>query len=805
MIKNYFIIAFRNLLRNKSYTFINVAGLALGITTCIIIFLIIKRELSFDKAFAQSENIYRIVRETTDASGIEKTTITPYPLGQALKNDFPDLISTQFHFQDQSLMTIGDEKIRVENIAFADPAFFDVFDFEILSGNPKKDLADPGKVFLTEEFASKLLDRNAKTIKLDNLLELEIAGIIRMPKTPTHIKVNMIASWATLTPELVPEFLGFPMDQWGLNAAGYTYIVLPHTETQKSMEGRFLAFVQKYYKPEDVGRQTYLLQPLSKIHFDTEFSENPGTTSTSSSTLIILALIGAFILLVACVNFINLSTALSVHKSKEVGVRKTLGAQQSQLTIQYLSEAFLLTFCAAIISVGIAEWIAPLVGNFLEREVQLNLLNNPQLILFLIGIVLFTALFSGFYPAWVLSRFNPVKALKNRLSSYDNSPVSLRKILVVAQFFIAQVLIICTLVVSSQLSFFRNTSLGFAKEAVINVSIPDNDVAKLEALRNKLQTDSDVKGISFSLGAPISDNQFGTGMFLTDDGDADRYSMKLKLGDIHYKDVYGLELIEGRWFLESDEKLANLRKEERQWSYVINEEAMRMLGFSSPKEIIGKNITIGFNDVTGPVIGVVKNFHTASLQHNIEAVVLLPFNYYYDAGIKINTANTAATLKNIEDAWSQQYPEYLFDYTFLDEYVGRQYREEERMFALFEVFAGIAIFIGCLGLYGLASFMAQQKTKEIAIRKTLGASVSHIVTLFSRDFVLLVLIAFLLAIPVAWYAMNLWLEDFAFKVEITWIVFAIGIVSTLGITLLTVGYRSLRAAIANPVDALKSE
>jgi putative ABC transport system permease protein len=805
MIKNYFIIAFRNLLRNKSYTFINVAGLALGITTCIIIFLIIKREVSFDKAFANSENIYRIVREAKDASGVEKTTITPYPLGKALKNDFPDLISTQFHFEDQSLMTIGSEKTRVENIAFADPDFFDVFNFEVLSGNPKKDLADPGKVFLTEEFAQTLLDKNAKTIKLDNLLELEIVGIIRTPKTPTHIKVNMIASLATLTPELSKEYLGFSIDQWGLNASGYTYIVLPSTETQASMEEKFSAIVQKYYRPEEASRQTYLLQSLSKIHFDTEFSENPGTTSTSPSTLIILAFIGAFILLVACVNFINLSTALSVHKSKEVGVRKTLGAQQTQLTIQYLSEAFLLTLCAAIISVGIAEWIAPLIGNFLERDVQLNLLSNPQLILFLIGIVIFTALFSGFYPAIVLARFNPVKALKSRLSTHDNSPVALRKVLVVAQFFIAQVLIICTLVVSSQLSFFRNTSLGFAKEAVINISIPDNDIVKLEALRNRLQTDPDVKGVSFSLGAPISDNQFGTGMFLTDKGDADRYSMKLKLADPQYKDVYGIELLEGRWFLESDEKLANLKGEERQWSYVLNEEAVKQLGFSSPKEIIGKNITIGFNNISGPVIGVVKNFHTASLQYDIESVVLLPFNFYYDAGIKISTANTAATIKNIEEAWSQQFPEYLFDYTFLDEYVGRQYREEERMFALFEVFAGIAIFIGCLGLYGLASFMAQQKTKEIAIRKTLGASVSHIITLFSRDFVLLVLIAFGLAIPVAWYAMNLWLEDFAFQVEITWIVFAIGIASTLGITLLTVGYRSLRAAIANPVDALKSE
>jgi putative ABC transport system permease protein len=805
MLKNYFTIAFRNLLRNKSYTFINVAGLTLGITTCIIIFLIIKREVSFDKAFSNSKNIYRIVRETTDASGIEKTTITPYPLAEALKNDFPDLISTQFHFQQDALMTFDEEKSRVTNIMFADPSFFDVFDIEVLSGNPKKDLTGPGKVFLTEEFAKKLLKKDVKNFKLDNLLDLEVTGIIRMPSTPTHMKVNMIVSRATLKPDVTEQFLGFKMDQWGLNSAGFAYIILPSSETRGSMEAKFPAFVKKYYEAKDAERQTYLLQPLSEIHFDTEFSENPGTTSTNSSTLIVLAFIGAFILLVACVNFINLSTALSVHKSKEVGVRKTLGAQRHQLTWQYLSEAFLITLCAGIISVGIAEGIAPLVGNFLERDIQLNLLSNPQLVFFLVAIIFITAIFSGFYPALVLSNFNPVKALKNRMSTDSRSPISVRKILVVGQFFIAQVLIICTLVVSSQLSFFRNSSLGFAKEAVINVSIPDNDPAKLEAFRNRLETSNDIKGVSFSLGAPISDGNFGTGMYLTDKGESDRYSISLKLGDLQYKDVYGLELLEGRWFLESDEKLANLGRTERQWSYVINEEAVRTLGFSSPNEIIGKNITIGFNSISAPVIGVVKNFHTQSLKHGLEPVVLLPFNYFFNAGIKINTTNTAATIKNIEEAWTQQFPEYLFDYTFFDDYVGRLYREEERMFGLFEIFAGIAIFIGCLGLYGLASFMAQQKTKEIAIRKTLGASVTHIVALFSRDFVLLVVVAFVLAVPVAWYAMNLWLEDFAFKVEITWVVFAIGILSTLAITFITVGYRSLRAAIANPVDALKSE
>ena len=804
MLKNDLTIAFRKLLRDKSYTFINVAGLALGITTCIIIFLIIKRELSFDTSFANAKNIYRIVRATKDASGVEKSTITPYPLGQALSNDFPDIISTQFHFQNESLMTIDEEKTRVKNIMFADASFFDVFDIEVVSGNPKKELAGPGKVFLTEEFAKKLSKKDAKHIKLDNVVDLEVVGIIRMPATPSHMAINMVASRATLTPDLARKFLGFSMDQWGLNSSGFAYLALPPNVTQQSMEEKFPAFIKKYFQPEDVGRQNFILQPLSNIHFDTEYGENPGTSTTSASLLVVLGCIGLFILIIACVNFINLSTALSVHRSKEVGVRKTLGALQFQLALQYLSEAFLLTCVAALLSVGIAEFVAPLIGNFLESEIRLNLLSSPQLIVFLVGIVFFTTLLSGYYPALVISRFNPVTALKNKLSYQDNARVSLRKVLVIVQFFIVQVLIICTLVVSGQLSFFRNKSLGFAKDAVINVSLPEKTPEKLEAFRNRLQTDPQIKDVSFSLGAPIAQNNFGTGMFLTEKGDANRYSIAIKPVDVHYKDVYGLELLEGRWFQESDEKLANL-KEGTQWAYVVNETAVKSLGFSSPKDIIGKSVTIGFNDIAAPVIGVVKDFHTASLQQEMRPVVLLPFNLYYDAGIKISTDKTSATIRNIEEAWSQQFPEYLFEYTFLDDYVGRLYREEERMFRLFEIFAGIAIFIGCLGLYGLVSFMAEQKTKEIAIRKTLGASVGHIVGLFSKEFVILVLIAFALAIPVAWFAMSRWLENFAFRMEVGWSVFAIGVLSTLAITFITVGYRSLRAAIANPADALKSE
>lgn len=808
MLQNYFKIAIRSLLRNKSYTFINVAGLSLGITTCLITFLIINYELSFDSFHSKADRIYRVVRNTKNASGIEKSTNTPYPFAHAFRNDFPEAGTvTQFHFQYESLVTSREEKSRVTNILFADSSFFDVFDFEVISGDPKKDLTQPGKVFLSEDYAGKLLDKDAKHIKLSNLIDLEIAGIVKTPPSPSHIHFNMIVSLPSLTKENAEEFLGFPMDQWGLNAGGFSYILLPEGYSKNQVERNFPGFIKKYYASEEAGQENYLLQPLSEVHFDTDYSESPGTTNTSASVLIILGFIALFILVIACVNFINLATALSIKKAKEVGVRKTLGAQQNQLAIQYLSEAFLLTIFAAIISLGIAEFTSPAVGSFLEKNIGVNLYNNPIIVGFLIAIVLLTALLSGFYPAMVLARFNPVKALKSKFSALSSSSVTLRKSLVVLQFFIAQVLIICTLVVSSQIRFFREKPLGFTKEAVISVPLPDNKKETLEAFRNMLATERNVKDMTYALAAPMGEYNFVTTMFSTEKGEADKYNVRIKPVDTHYKDVYDLELLAGRWFYESDEKLAgNEKEEDRQYAYVVNEKAIKTLGFASPEDAIGKNITTGLNNINASIIGVIKDFHTSSLQNQLEPLILLPFpSIYYEAGIKISTENTSATIKAIEGSWSKLYPEYLFRYGFLDDYVARQYREEERMFTLFEIFAGIAIFIGCLGLYGLASFMANQKIKEVAIRKTLGASVVQIVVLFSKEFVFLVLLAFVLAAPIAWYAMDKWLQGFAYQVNIGWMMFFAGVAFTLIITLITVGYRSLTAAISNPVDALKAE
>jgi len=805
MLRNYFKTALRSLLRNRSYTFINVAGLTLGLTVCLIIFQLLRYELEFDQIHPNSDRLYRVVRDAKNSSGVEKSTVTPYPFAQAFRNDFPDIPVTQFHFQYETLMTIGNEKSAATNIAFADSLFFEILGFEALSGNPKVELSQPGKVFITESFLKKIGGEKVKTIKLGNILELELAGVIKDPVSPSHINVNMVASYGSLA-GIEEQLVGFPMDQWGLNSAGFSYILLPENQTKEQLEARFPDFVNKYYPKEDADRQSYSLQPLSAIHFDPEYEDNPGTSTISLSILIVLGCIALFILVIACVNFINLSTALSIRKGKEVGVRKTLGAQRSQLALQYLSEAFLLTLIASIISVGIAEIATPLLGQFLEKKLSLSNLHDLTTLGFLSVLILITALFAGAYPALVLSKFNPIDALKSRFSMQQDSSVTLRKTLVVGQFFIAQVLIICTLVVASQIRYFQNKSMGFTKEAVINVPLPANKNETLEALRTRLIA-AGISDVSFALSAPMGDYNFGTGMHRPDINSEEQYTVRIKPVDIHYKDVYGLELLAGRWFYESEEKAAGIDKEEeRQYAYILNEHALNALGFNSPEDAIGKHVRIGLNDIEAPVIGVVKDFNTSSLHNDLESVILLNFpSLYYDAGVKIKMDNASAELKTVENVWTQLFPEHLYKYSFLDDYVNKLYREEERIFTIIEIFAGIAIFIGCLGLFGLVSFMATQKVKEVAIRKTLGASTAQIVQLFSKEFIWLVIVAFVLAAPAAWYAMKLWLSEFVYKVDISWIVFAAGILFTLVISFITVGYRSIRAAQANPVNALKSE
>ncbi len=526
------------------------------------------------------------------------------------------------------------------------------------------------------------------------------------------------------------------------------------------------------------------------------------------TNLFVLGLLGLFILIIACINFVNLATALAVKKSKEIGIRKTLGAKRIQLTTYFLSETLLLTLFAVLISLGLVEWSLPWLRNFTEKELYLNLFSNPSLILFLILLVVTATLFSGFYPAVILSGFDPVAVLKNKINARGSSGSAVRTMLVVFQFVIAQVMIIGTLIVTDQMNYFHSKPLGFKSAAVINVPLPKNDKSLLDNFRSRLEANPNIGSVSFAVGAPTSESGIGTGFFLEEKGPTENYPVNVKTVDYRYKDTYGIQMKAGRWFLEGEERAAidtTLKNDER-YTFIINEAAAGRLGFASAEEAIGKRITTGLYDITAPIVGVTEDFHTSSLREKIDPVMMIIFpSLYYDAGILVNTTNVSETIDFIKEAWTGIFPEYYFEYEFLDQHLAELYRAEQRQLVMFRIFSGVSIFIGCLGLLGLVSFMANQKIKEIGVRKVFGASVPSILMIFSKEFVRLVVIAFLLAAPLSWYLMKRWLENFEYHVDIHWSVFVVGFLVTAFIALVTVSYRSVKAGLTNPVDSLRTE
>jgi len=805
MIRNYLITTFRNFIRNKNYTLINVVGLSVGITACVIIYLLISYELNFDKFNTKYDRIYRIVQQSFSTSGTDYGAAIPYPITSTFRNDFPDVpLVTGIHYQEDVLMKIGTEKQRIHSIVFADSLFFDVFDFKVLSGNPKVELGEPGKVFLTKSLADKIMKgRDHLTITLDNQMELEVAGIIADPPATSHITFSMLVSY----PSLTPAFLnGLPLTEWGMTVAGYTYFVLPEGINNSTIEQRLEGLVKKY-KPDEVGKRKYLTEPMSDFHFSKEYTEEPGPVNVDVSNLVTMGVLGIFILAIACINFVNLATALAIRKSKEIGIRKTLGAKRWQLTLYFLGETSLIILISVLISLGVTEWMLKWINGFLDKKMDMSLFSNPSLVLFLIGMMVFATLFSGFYPAVILSGFNPVTVLKNKMSS-QGSGTSVRKVLVVFQFTIAQILIIGTLIVANQMNYFRNKSLGFEKNAIINVNVPDNKPELMESFKTRLDGIAGVGTVSFSLGGPTSYNNFGTGSYLTEKGKEDGFTISVKPVDRFYQEVYGLKLKAGRWFTEAEEKSVDksIPKEDRRYVYIVNEAYVKKAGYTHAADILGKYITTGVNDISAEVVGVVADFHITSLHEEIIPTVLLNFPYfYYDAGIKISGSSYSEVVKEIEKVFETVYPEYEFRYEFMDQHLAQQYRQDERTFTLFQLFSGVSIFIGCLGLYGLVSFMANQKLKEVGIRKVLGASVSNIVLLFGKEFIKLILIAFVVAAPLTWYFMREWLNTFAYRTPIEWTNFIIGISVTLVIALLTVSYRSIRSAVINPADVLRTE
>lgn len=798
MFKNYLLTTLRKLNRQKNHTLINVLGLALGMACCIFIFLIIQHETSFDRFHSKHERIYRIVTDERMNEIVSPTMGTPIPMVAALRTDFPQLKKATAVFGNYSALfaiTRADQTVarfqEEDVVAFAEPEFFEIFDFPWLAGDPKS-LSEPNTVALTEDAAKKFFgeaDPLGQTILMDNEITLKVTGVMKEFPGNTDFRFQQIVSWKTL-----PQ-TGWNVESWtNLTSNVNTFVLLPPRHDAAEIQSQMPAFKNKYLPDANDGnKRIHKLQPLGEMHHDASYG-NFGQRTTSKSILLALGLIGVFLLLTACINFINIATAQALTRAKEVGVRKVLGAFRSQLVTQYLGETFVIVLLAVLLAIVLVELLLPSVNTLLALKLVFAPLGSFSLFSFLSLLLLSVSLLAGLYPAFVLSRFMPARAIKSQVATSNNRGLFLRRGLVVLQFLISQMLIIGTLVVARQMDFFRTKEMGFDQTAIVTVPLPANEVTKLQTFRTTVLRDSRIKNVTCSFSSAISGNSWDTNLRHTLNGPEETFASDLKFADANYIPTYDLKLITGRNYAQTDTI----------FELVVNETFARKLGLT-PQEIIGKTFKLGRRPYL-PVVGVVQDFHTRPLQEAIRPCMLASnWRGYYEASVKLETANMKEALAHLEKAWSATFPEFVFSFQFLDERIANFYAEEQKMSQLFRVFSGIAIFIGCLGLFGLISFMAAQKTKEIGVRKVLGASVQHILFLFSREFALLIGVAFALAAPVAYYVMQNWLANYPYRIEIGAGVFALALGATLVIAAATIGYRAFKAAAKNPVEALRYE
>lgn len=812
MFKNYFKIARRNLLRNKSYAAINITGLAVGIAVCMVIFIIIQYQTSFDNFHLKKDRTYRVLTEFRYADGgnIAYKTAIPFPMPVGLKTSFPQIeqVAPIFASHDDQLLIV-DNKGNTERdfkeqhgVFYMAPSFFKIFDFPLLAGSYES-LKDPNNVLLTKEIAEKYFGdwktAIGRTIKLQmggymfehGVDVLKVSGILATIPANSDFQLKVVVSYGT---GFTGDYLAKSHD-WDGNVAGFgCYILLPPNTSVDNFNQQLKVYTNKVESP---GNDRHFIQPLNMVHYDTRVS-NYSNKTISHQLLNVLWLIAAFILLIACVNFVNLSTAQAVNRAKEVGVRKVLGSNKSQLQTQFLVETFLIVISAVILASLITILALPYVGRILELSLAFNIFSNPAIILFLLVVAIIVTALAGFYPSIVLSRFNPVNALKSKLTS-NTQGISLRRGLVVFQFIIAQTLIIGTLIIVKQMDYFMNQPLGFDKDAIINVPFRVDSVrlSKLSYLKKELLSVSGVQAVSYSSNTPVENGtdlwsiiKYNHAVKQTD------FQVITKFGDDGYVPAYKLPLIAGR----------NVHPADTAGEFLVNESLVKALGIKKTEDILNKPMTTWHDQIKGTVVGVLKDFNDRSFRNDLAPMLITPdIAMYNQVGIKLATTSMSSTLQSIKKVFDQTFPDFVFEYKFLDEKIAGFYKQENQLSQLYKIFAAIAIFLSCLGLYGLASFMAVQRIKEVGIRKVLGASAGNIVYLFSKEFIILIAVAFAIATPIAWYYMHQWLQDYVYRINISWWLFAIGGLASIIIALATISFQAVKAAMANPVKSLRSE
>jgi putative ABC transport system permease protein len=803
-------IAFRHLVRQKLNTTLHIIGLTLGITVCLLIALFIRYEISFDAYHPKAKSTYRLISDWRMNGELSHHFSTPFPLANAIRTEASGFEHVAF-FHPVYVNTVEvnpQKRLLIENVVAVEPEFLDIISVEVLQGDLHQTLRKPYQAALTESIAKKFFGSEnpiGKTIKLkmDDGFEFTITSIIKDFPANSHLKVSMLVSHS-----YKDNFLKSHLDGWSYVSGTETFITLPEQADTSVLMAQLRTIANKYIN-EDIGstmyRSDFSLQPMSDIHFNTNVADG---TAMSVSWLWFFGLIGLAVLVLACINFVNLSTAQAITRAKEVGIRKSIGAGRKSLVAQFLTEAWTLTFIAGILAVALTQILLPFINNMMDKGIAFELLESPSLLIALFIGLLTTGLLAGIYPAWVIARFNPSITLKVGTMATSGGSAWLRKGLVVAQFAVSACLLMAVILMAQQVDYLRSKNLGFDKDQVVLVEIT-NPKQTTALLQQELSGISSIAGVSFSTSTPSSDGHWGTPMSRIGRDDAARMPMTLILADEHYSELYKLKLVAGRALQPSDTNsiAQTVPEEQRVMQAIVNEQLIRDLGFESNESAIGQRFYIGFNSGLVDIVGVVANFNQGPLSSKITPVMITPSHDKFSlAGIKIaKGSDVPQALANIESVWKKTFPESVYSYKFLDEQIDAYYKAEERLFTLFKFFSGLAMLISCLGLFGLVAYTTQTRTKEIGIRKVLGATINGIVVLLSKDFLKLVLIALVIATPFAWYGIHQWLQGYAHHIEITWVAFAVSGLVAIVVTLLTVSLQAIKAALSNPTESLRSE
>lgn len=794
MIKNYFKIALRNLWKHKVFSFINVTGLSIGITACFFIFMYVGFELSYDNMHSKADRIYRLVTDIKTPTETINTGVTAWPFAPNIKADFPEVESFVRISGGSFLVRRGNVKFQEERSAFADSSFFKVFDFKLIKGDPKTALSEIATIVFSESAAKKYFgntDPVGQTVLLTgDAIPAKVTGVMKDIPENSQIKADMLISMVSLT----QKFNKGLDNQWG-NFGASSYLLLKPGTNPKRLEAQLPAFLERRNGAEEKKQQMFyklLLEPLKSVYLR---STRSGQESGSITNVYVFAIVAIFILLIACVNFVNLTTARSVERAKEVGIRKVVGAERSQLARQFIGESVILCLIAFLLTIVLSVLFLPLFNQLAGKTISAGIFSNWYYITLLFVTSVGIGLIAGLYPALVLSAFKPVLVLKGRFSS-GNKGNALRKTLVIAQFTISIALIIGTIVVYTQMSFMQNRDLGFAKDQMLILDTNGDPAGT--ALKEAIASIPGVKSTAKSSSVPGGGNPGAYSEIENKKGDLQIANLDLYFVDWDYVNQFKIKMVAGRAFSRefgTDTAQAML----------LNEAAVKLFGYSSPQQAIGRRFKQWGRE--GKIVGVMKDFHFRSLQEVIKPLSMrIELKNLSLISVKMSSQNTPATLAAIENKWKTFIPKRPFNYYFLDEFFDRQYRAEQRFGKLFLNFAVLAIFISCLGLLGLASYSTLQRTREIGIRKVLGATVPGIVKLLSKDFLVLVAISFLVASPIAGLFMHYyWLKGFAYRIDLSWWIFAIAGILALVIALGTISFQAIRAATSNPVKSLRSE